>query len=72
MQLSSSLAVLLVSTLATLTAAQYADDHFIEARDAVANAEFEYLNARSDFEVLKRVSIHAKTFTPKVRSKDLN
>lgn len=57
MQFSSSLTVLFVSALATLTAAQYADEHFIKARDAVANAESEYLNARSEFEVLKRVSI---------------
>lgn len=64
MQFTSSLAVLFVSALATLTAAQYADDHFVEARDAVHNAEFEYLNARSDFEILKRVSIQKRAFIP--------
>ena len=56
MQFSSSLTVLLFSTLAALTTAQYADDHFLRARDAVTEAKFAYLDARSDFEVMKRVS----------------
>jgi hypothetical protein len=55
MQFAKTLVMLFAAT-AALTSAQYDNEHFLIARETVANAAEEYMVARRGFELLKRVS----------------